>query len=69
MEFAFDSFADFLFMGRHGLYVWSAYGITFFSIAALIFVSRWNFKRWVGQQQRQEARRQRQVGADIELKK
>ena len=26
---AFDSFADFLAMGRHGLYVWSAYGVTF----------------------------------------
>lgn len=24
----FDSFADFLAMGRHGLYVWSAYGIS-----------------------------------------
>ena len=23
----FDSFADFLAMGHHGLYVWSAYGI------------------------------------------
>lgn len=25
---AFDSFADFLAMGRHGPYVWSAYGLT-----------------------------------------
>lgn len=25
---AFDSFADFLAMGRHGPYVWSAYGVT-----------------------------------------
>ena len=24
----FDSFADFLAMGKHGLYVWSAYGAT-----------------------------------------
>jgi heme exporter protein D len=26
---AFDSFSDFLAMGRHGFYVWSAYGVTF----------------------------------------
>lgn len=24
----FDSFADFLAMGRHGFYVWTAYGIS-----------------------------------------
>ena len=24
----FDSFSDFLQMGNHGLYVWSAYGLT-----------------------------------------
>lgn len=26
---AFESFADFLAMGQHGLYVWLAYGVTF----------------------------------------
>lgn len=26
---AFESFADFLAMGKHGLYVWMAYGVTF----------------------------------------
>jgi heme exporter protein D len=26
---AFDSFADFLAMGKHAPYVWSAYGVTF----------------------------------------
>ncbi|MGH8493920.1 MAG: heme exporter protein CcmD [Moraxellaceae bacterium] len=26
---AFESFADFLAMGRHGPYVWAAYGVTF----------------------------------------
>ena len=30
----FDSFADFLAMGKHGAYVWSAYGI---SLAVLLF--------------------------------
>lgn len=30
---AFDSFSDFLAMGRHGLYVWLAYGVSFAIIA------------------------------------
>ncbi len=29
---SFDSFADFLAMGRHGLYVWSAYGICLLAV-------------------------------------
>ena len=29
----FDSFAEFLEMGRHGFYVWSAYGISMVLIA------------------------------------
>lgn len=32
--FAFDSLADFFAMGRHGLYVWSAYG---FAAAVVIY--------------------------------
>lgn len=31
---AFESFADFLQMGRHGVFVWSAYGISLTLIAA-----------------------------------
>lgn len=30
---SFESFSDFLAMGKHGLYVWSAYGV---SLAVLI---------------------------------
>ncbi|MAR91370.1 MAG: heme exporter protein CcmD [Pseudomonadota bacterium] len=33
---AFESFADFIAMGRHGVYVWSAYGITALVLAANI---------------------------------
>lgn len=33
---AFDNFADFLAMGRHGAFVWSAYGISLIIIAANI---------------------------------
>jgi heme exporter protein D len=32
---AFDSFADFLAMGRHGFYVWSAYGFSILVLVAL----------------------------------
>ena len=31
---AFDSFADFLAMGKHGFYVWSAYGVSALLIIA-----------------------------------
>lgn len=30
---AFESFADFLAMGRHGPYVWAAYGLTLAIVA------------------------------------
>lgn len=36
MEFAFQSFSEFLQMGRHGLYVWLAYGFFALSISGLI---------------------------------
>jgi len=32
----FDSFAEFLQMGKHGFYVWTAYGVT-----ALVLVMCW----------------------------
>ena len=34
---SFDSFADFLAMGRHGLFVWSAYGL--FALVLLINIA------------------------------
>jgi len=36
---AFDSFSDFLAMGKHGLYVWLAYGLTLLIMAALAWHS------------------------------
>lgn len=33
---AFETFADFLAMGKHGPYVWSAYGITLMVVVANI---------------------------------
>ena len=37
---AFDSLADFLHMGRHGLYVWSTYGISFVALTGLFVTTR-----------------------------
>jgi heme exporter protein D len=42
---AFDSFADFLAMGHHGPYVWSAYGVTFLIVL-------WNVMQPVRQRRR-----------------
>ncbi len=35
---SFSSFADFLAMGNHGLYVWSAYGITLLVLAVNVLL-------------------------------
>lgn len=41
---AFESFADFLAMGKHGPYVWSAYGLTF-AIVLWNIVQPWRQRR------------------------
>ena len=50
---AFESFADFIAMGNHGPFVWSAYGIALVVIAANLLLIR---------------QRQRQVTRDIQRK-
>lgn len=50
--FYFDSFADFIAMGRHGGYVWSAYGI---ALAILILMAAAPLRR--GKQLRRQIRR------------
>lgn len=45
MEFQFESFADFLAMGKHGFYVWLAYGL-----AALVVL--WNVLQPILQRRR-----------------
>lgn len=40
MSFAFDSLHDFIYMGHHGVYVWSAWIITLIALALLVFQSR-----------------------------
>jgi heme exporter protein D len=34
---AFDTFTDFLTMGKHGAYVWSVYGFSFLALLILIW--------------------------------
>ena len=36
----FDSFAEFLQMGNHGLYVWVAYGSTLLVLLSAFFITR-----------------------------
>ncbi|WP_301098579.1 heme exporter protein CcmD [Otariodibacter sp.] len=40
MTFQFESISDFFAMGGYGFYVWLAYGISFFTIAILIWYSK-----------------------------
>jgi heme exporter protein D len=51
----FDSFADFLAMGHHGLYVWSAYGICLWVLAMNVVLPLLARRRYL----QQEARRLR----------
>lgn len=41
----FDSFADFLRMGQHGVYVWSAYGIFLLAVGVNLFLARQRERR------------------------
>ena len=52
---AFESFADFLAMGKHGFYVWSAYGVS----ALLIIANMALAIRDQGQVRQRLARQQR----------
>ena len=56
---AFDSWAAFFQMGRHGLYVWSAYGLSILVIVGVVVMSLWRFRLWKQKIQRQIARQQR----------
>ncbi len=40
MSFAFDNLHDFIAMGHHGIYVWSAWFITLFATIFLVIQSR-----------------------------
>lgn len=53
---AFDSFADFIAMGTHGVYVWSCYGLTFAAIFFLLWQSLHERKQFFKEQQQQMKR-------------
>lgn len=53
--FAFNSFAEFLAMGKHGPYVWSCFGITLAVLALNLALPWFARKRYL----KQEARRLR----------
>lgn len=59
---AFDSFADFLAMGKHGPYVWSAYGLTAVAMLWLTVQTLSERKRFFREQylqMKREAQQQR----------
>lgn len=52
----FDSFTDFLAMGKHGFYVWLCYGITALVIVANIIAPMRQRKKLIEQQARLQRR-------------
>jgi heme exporter protein D len=58
---AFDSWADFLAMGKHGVYVWSSYGLTFFVIAGLLWQARQQRRHFLQDYQQQMKREAQHV--------
>ncbi len=52
----FDSFADFLAMGKHGFYVWLCYGITALVILANVVAPIRQRKKLIDQQTRLQRR-------------
>lgn len=52
----FDSFADFLAMGKHGFYVWLCYGITALVIVANVVAPIRQRKKLIDQQTRLQRR-------------
>ena len=58
MQPYFYTLQEFLAMGKHGVYVWSCWGITVTVIIAFIFYSRQQRKRTLNQLRIQQARKQ-----------
>ena len=57
---SFDSFAAFLAMGRHGLYVWSAYGVCLVVLALNVLLPLRAQRRHL-QQEARRLRRENQL--------
>ena len=51
----FETWIDFITMGKHGIYVWSAYGLAFIVIAWNIIIPVFQKKQfWLEQQRRKQ---------------
>lgn len=55
---SFSNLGDFLAMGRHGAYVWSAYGVAF-AVLAWNLVAPWRARRHLLLNAARRARRER----------
>lgn len=53
----FYSIAEFIAMGKHGVYVWSCWGITVFMVLGLMWFSRQQRKQLLQQLRQQSLRR------------
>ena len=56
----FDSLAAFFYMGGHGLFIWSAYGVTFIVLAVNVLLPRMTRAKFIQSEknvQRREAAR------------
>lgn len=58
----FDSFSDFLAMGGYAAYVWSAFGLTYFSMA-ILWVASVRRKKQILNQVRNKLERQARIDA------
>ncbi|MCF9001074.1 MULTISPECIES: heme exporter protein CcmD [Pseudomonas] len=56
---SFASFSDFLAMGRHGLFVWSAYGLCLVVLLINVVLPLWARQRFLKQQARRLKRENR----------
>ncbi|MFT6450222.1 MAG: heme exporter protein D [Oleispira sp.] len=59
----FDSFAEFIAMGKHGFYVWFCYGITALVIIANILAPIRQRKKLIEQQARLQRREKKNASA------
>lgn len=56
---SFASFSDFLAMGRHGVFVWSAYGLCLVVLLINVTLPLWARQRFMKQQARRLKRENR----------
>jgi heme exporter protein D len=60
MEIAFQSFSEFIVMGKHGLYVWLCFGLSFLLILFNVFAYQIKRKTIIKNIQLEHIRKQKQ---------